>query len=95
MRSIDLHTAEGFQNHPNGLFQEYLSDNKNKYTGEYSVFKDRQRIRVVNLIKSYITNGEADTSRRKGKSAYDSIQTEQLKKELDRFLQFRRRATPT
>lgn len=57
-----------------------------RYTGEYSVFKDRQRIRVVNLIKSYITNGEADTSRRKGKSAYDSIQTEQLKKELDRFI---------
>ena len=41
---------------------------------------------MVNLIKSYITNGEADTSRRKGKSAYDSIQTEQLKKELDRFI---------
>ena len=54
-----------------------------RYTGEYSVFKDRQRIRVVNLIKSYITNGEADTSRRKGKSAYDSIQTEQLKKDIE------------
>lgn len=68
------------------LFQEYLSDNRNKYTGEYSVLKERQRIRVVNLIKSYISNGEADTSRRKGKSVYDSIQTDQLKKELDRFI---------
>lgn len=68
------------------LFQEYLSDNKNKYTGEYSVLKERQRIRVVNLIKSYITNGEADTSRKKGKSACDDIQTEQFKKELDRFI---------
>ncbi len=78
--------SRGISEPSDGLFQEYLSDNKNKYTGEYSVFKDRQRIRVVNLIKSYITNGEADTSRRKGKSAYDSIQTEQLKKELDRFI---------
>lgn len=55
------------------LFQEYLGNNKNKYTGEYSVLKERQRIRVVNLIKSYITNGEVDTSRKKGKSASDRI----------------------
>ena len=68
------------------LFQEYLSNNKNKYTGEYSVLKERQRVRVVNLIKSYITNGEADTSRKKGKSASDGIQTEQFKRELDSFI---------
>ena len=78
--------SRGISEPSDGLFQEYLNDNKNKYTGEYSVFKERQRIRVVNLIKSYITNGEADTSRRKGKSAYDRIQTEQFKKELDRFI---------
>ena len=47
--------SRGISEPSDGLFQEYLSDNKNKYTGEYSVFKDRQRIRVVNLIKSYIT----------------------------------------
>jgi len=68
------------------LFEEYLSDNKNKYTGEYSVLKERQRIRVVNLVKSYIANGEVDTSRKRGKSACDGIQTEQFKKELDRYV---------
>lgn len=70
------------------LFQEYLSDNKNKYTGEYSILKERQRIRVVNLIRSYITDGEVDTSRRKGKSASERIQTEAFKNELDRFVLF-------
>ena len=39
------------------LFNAYLSDRHNKYTGEYSVLKERQRIRVVNLIKSFIANG--------------------------------------
>ena len=78
--------SRGISEPSDELFQEYLSDNKNKYTGEYSVLKERQRIRVVNLIKSYITNGEADTSRKKGKSVCDDIQTEQLKKELDRFI---------
>lgn len=68
------------------LFQEYLSDNKNKYTGEYSVLKERERIRIVNLIKSYITNGEVDISRKKGESASDRIQTESFKKELNRFI---------
>lgn len=57
--------SKGISEPSDELFQEYLNDNKNKYTGEYSVFKERQRIRVINLIKSYITNGEADTSRRK------------------------------
>lgn len=70
------------------LFEEYLSDNKNKYTGEYSVLKERQRVRVVNLVKSYISNGEVDTSRKKGKSACDGIKTEQFKKELDSFVSF-------
>lgn len=63
------------------MFREYLSDNKNKYTGEYSVLKERHGIRVVNLIKSYITNDEADASRKKGKSVCDGIQTEPLKEE--------------
>ncbi|WP_036945955.1 tyrosine-type recombinase/integrase, partial [Pseudobacteroides cellulosolvens] len=67
------------------LFQEYLSDNKNKYTGKYSVLKERQRIRVVNLIKSYISDGEVNTSRKNGKSASDGIQTETLKNEFNRF----------
>lgn len=68
------------------LFQEYLSNNKNKYTGEYSILKERERIRVVNLIKSYITNGEVNTSRKKGKSASDRIQTEAFRNELNRFI---------
>jgi site-specific recombinase XerD len=68
------------------LFQEYLSDNKNKYTGEYSFLKERQRIRVVNLIKSYITDGEVNTSRRNGKSVSNRIQTESFKNELSRFV---------
>ncbi|WP_195421662.1 hypothetical protein [Faecalicatena contorta] len=37
------------------LFREYLRDTRNKYTGEYSVLKEREQIRVVNLIQSYIT----------------------------------------
>jgi hypothetical protein len=41
--------SRGISEPSDGLFQEYLSDNKNKYTGEYSVFKDRQRIRVLTL----------------------------------------------
>lgn len=68
------------------LFQEYLSGNKNKYTGEYSILKERQRIRVVNLIKSYITDGEVNTSRRNGTSVSSSIQTESFRNELSRFV---------
>ena len=69
-----------------GLFREYLSDCNNLYTGEYSVLKERQRIRVVNLIRSYISNGEANTSRKKGGSASDRIRSETFKNELDRFV---------
>lgn len=68
------------------LFQEYLSNNKNKYTGEYSVLKERERIRVINLIKSYIINGEVDISRKKGESASDRIQAESFKNELNCFI---------
>lgn len=68
------------------LFQEYLSDNKNKYTGEYSTLKERERTRVVNLIRSYVADGEADTSRKKGKSASDGIKTGPFKNELDEFV---------
>lgn len=68
------------------LFQKYLNDNKNKYTGEYSVLKDRQRIRVVNLIKSYISKGDVNTARKSRKSTSDSIKSEFFKKELDRFV---------
>lgn len=78
--------SKGISEPSNELFQEYLCDNKNKYTGEYSVFKERQRIRVVNLIKSYISNGVADTSRKKGKSVSIGIRTEQFKRELDSFI---------
>ncbi len=81
-----LAQRKGISDPSDDLFQEYLSDNKNKYTGEYSVLKERQRIRVVNLIKSYIANGEADTSRRNGKSASDGIKSQQFKNELDRFV---------
>lgn len=68
------------------LFSAYLNDCHNKYTGEYSVIKERQRIRVVNLIKSYITNGEADTSRKKGKSVGDRIKSDVFSQELNRFI---------
>lgn len=54
--------------------------------GEYFVLKERQRIRVVNLIRSYISNGEAYTSRRNGRSASDRIRTEVFKNELDRLV---------
>ena len=53
---ISIAQKRGISEPSDELFQEYLSDNKNKYTGEYSVLKDRQRIRVVNLIKSYLMN---------------------------------------
>ena len=68
------------------LFNAYLNDCHNKYTGEYSVLKERQRIRGVNLIKSYITNGEADTSRKKGKSVGDRIKSDAFRQELNRFI---------
>lgn len=68
------------------LFNAYLNDCHNKYTGKYSVLKERQRIRVVNLIKSYITDGEADTSRKKGKSVNDSIKSDAFSQELNRFI---------
>ena len=61
-----LAQSKGISEPTDELFQEYLSDCNNRYTGEYSVFKERQRIRVVNLIRSYILNGEVDTSRKKG-----------------------------
>ncbi len=81
-----LAQSKGILEPSDELFQEYLSDCNNRYTGEYSVLKERQRIRVVNLIRSYISNGEADTSRRNGRSASDRIRTEVFKNELDRFV---------
>ena len=42
----------GVQEPTDMLFNEYLKDCNNVYTGEFSVLKQRQRIRVVNLIKS-------------------------------------------
>lgn len=69
------------------LFQIYLRNNRNKYTNEYSVLKERERIRVVNLIRSFVANGKADTSRKNGKSACDSIKSEAFKAELDSFVE--------
>lgn len=68
------------------LFNAYLNDCHNKYTGEYSILKERQRIRVVNLIKSYIINGEVDSSRKKGKSVSDRIKTNVFNQELNKFV---------
>lgn len=70
-----------------GLFQEYLNDNKNRYTGEYTVFRHRQHVRTVNLIKSYISDGVVDTSRRCSKSASDCIRNESFREELESFVQ--------
>ena len=81
-----LAQSKGISEPSDELFQEYLSDCNNKYTGEYSVLKERQKIRVVNLIKSYICTGDADTSRKNGRSVSDRIQTETFKNELDRFV---------
>lgn len=83
---ISIAQRKGISEPKEELFQEYLSNNKNKYTGEYSVLKERERIRVINLIKSYITDGEVDTSRKKGASASDRIQTGSLMNELNCFL---------
>lgn len=83
---ISIAQNKGISEPSNELFQEYLSNNKNKYTGEYSVLKERQRIRVVNLIKSFISNGEVDTSRKNGKSASDSIRIESFQNELNSFV---------
>jgi len=83
---ISIAQKKGVSEPSDELFREYLSNNKNRYTGEYSVLKERQRNRVVNLIKSYITNGEVDTSRKNGKSASDRIRTELFKNELNSFI---------
>ena len=69
------------------LFTEYLRNQYNSYTGEISVVKRRQRIRVVNLIKSYIANGEVNTSRKPGKSVKDRIQSPALRSELEKYVQ--------
>lgn len=68
------------------LFQLYLADNINKYTGNYSILKERQHIRVVNLIRFCADTGTADVSRRKGKSVSDTIKSSVFKDELDRFV---------
>lgn len=81
-----LAQSKGISEPSDELFQEYLRDCNNKYTGKFSVLKERQKIRVVNLIRSYIFTGEADTSRRKGLSVSDRIQTEVFRKELDKFV---------
>lgn len=80
---ISIAQKKGITEPTEELFQEYLSNNKNKYTGEYSLLKERGRIRVINIIKSYITNGEVDISRKKGESASDRIQAEAFKNEFN------------
>jgi len=81
-----LAQSKGISEPSDELFQEYLSDCINKYTGEYSVFKERQRIRGVNLIRSYISTGETDTSRKNGRSVSGRIHSEAFRNELDRFV---------
>ncbi|MFR2649502.1 MAG: tyrosine-type recombinase/integrase, partial [Blautia coccoides] len=83
---ISIAQKKGITEPTEELFQEYLGNNKNKYTGKYSLLKERERIRVINLIKSYITNGEVDISRKKGESASDRIQAESFKNELNCFI---------
>ena len=81
-----LAQSKGISEPSDELFQEYLRGCNNKYTGEFSILKERQRIRVVNLIRSYIFTGEADTSRKRGTSISDRIQTEAFRNELDKFI---------
>ena len=69
------------------LFNKYLDDQYNSHTGETSVYKKRQRIRVVNLVKSYILNGEVDTSRKHGLSVKNLIKSLNLRLELDKYVQ--------
>lgn len=68
------------------LFSEYLKDCNNVYTGEFSVLKQRQRIRVVNLIKSFIENGDVDTSRKPGNAVANRIKSERFRTELDKYI---------
>jgi len=68
------------------LFQEYVSDNTSYISGKYSACKERYKIRTVNLIRSVIKTGEADTSRKNGKSASDRVISETSKKELEEFV---------
>ena len=78
--------SRGISEPSDELFQIYLSDNKNKYTGEYAVFKERLRIRVVNLVRSYINTGEVDVSRRNGMSVSDGLRTDAFRNELGMFV---------
>lgn len=78
--------SKGISKPTDELFQEYLRDCNNKYTGEFSIVKERQRIRVVNLIRSYMFKGEADTSRKKGRSISNRIKTEVFRNELEQYV---------
>ena len=76
----------GVQEPTDMLFNEYLKDCNNVYTGELSVLKQRQRIRVVNLIKSLIENGDVDTSRKPGNAVANRIKSERFRTELDNYI---------
>ena len=76
----------GVQEPTDMLFNEYLKDCNNVYTGEFSVLKQRQRIRVVNLIKSLIENGDVDTSRKPGNAVANRIKSERFRTELDKYI---------
>jgi site-specific recombinase XerD len=68
------------------LLQTYIDDDKNVYTGEFSILKQRQHIRTANLIRSYANNGEVDTSRKKGKVASDLVINDSYIKVLDTYV---------
>lgn len=68
------------------LLQTYIDDDKNVYTGEFSILKQRQHIRTANLIRSFANNGEVDTSRKKGKTASDLVTNGSYIKALDAYV---------
>lgn len=68
------------------LLQTYIDDDKNVYTGEFSIVKQRQHIRTANLIRSFVNSGKVDTSRKKGKSVSDLVTNDSYIKVLNTYV---------
>jgi len=68
------------------LLQAYIDDDKNVYTGEFSILKQRQHLRTANLIRSFANNGKVDTSRKKGRAVSDLVTNDSYYKVLDAYV---------
>jgi site-specific recombinase XerD len=69
------------------LLQAYIDDDKNVYTGKFSILKQRQHIRTANLIRSFANDGKVDTSRKKGKAASDLVTNGSCRKVLNAYVE--------